>query len=647
MKTTVVKWVDAVWEFPARAVEKFGSEHEFVTKIAKFTTREPLANYRVRYKIIDGPAAIFLPSRTQEHVAISNLNGEAKVKIAQQTPASGINHVSVEIIRPPDPTTPSGAGVTIVTGETSVEWLAPDVKLSHAGPPSAGLGQNVTFTTTAKNDGRIESQWVELTLPVPDGMDFVSSNPPAVPSGGKIILAQAPLGVGQIYTVTTTFRAKTPGVAKSVALMRTGEGLTAQHEADVNITTPGLKVEIGAPKTGIVDVLVSYGIRLTNTGTGDLDDIQLVAEYDPGLESDQVKNPANDKKLNILRTTLRGGLKGGDTRTETLPLTPRRPGQYAVKVTASSGGLQAQDTFVITIAQPKVSLNVQGPDKRYVGRPAEYKIIVKNEGDVDQTGVVIRDKLPPELTFKLASRAAAPCAGGGGSDLEPRHLAAGPGDRSRSDHRMPESRHRGREAHIAERRRQCAGRSLQQDSDRRHRGHPHGDARRRRSGRSRQERRLSHDADEHRIGAGEEDRREGDAAGVTASGASVGADEGDDRGQDRHVRHGGYVAAGSEGRVHLRMPGAQDGRRAVPGRVHERLEHAADLRGRADDAGGAVCESGAGAAESGAAAWRGAAAAVAEGIEVDRRGVEPRFPGCKPSVLPGWTSGPFFIPAPG
>jgi uncharacterized repeat protein (TIGR01451 family) len=402
MKTTVVKWVDAVWEFPARAVEKFGSEHEFVTKIAKHTTREPLANYRVRYKIIDGPPAIFLPSRTQEHVAISNLNGEAKVKIAQLAPALGVNRVSVEIIRPPDPTTPSGSGVSIVTGETSVEWLAPDVRLTHAGPPTVGLGQNIVFTTTAKNEGRIDSEWVELTLPVPDGMDFVSSNPPAAPNNGRLEFPFGRLGVGQVVTVATTFRAKTPGPAKSIALMRTAEKLTDQKEATTLVTTPGLKVEIGAPKTGMVDVPISYSIRLTNTGSGDLENIQLVAEYAPGLESDLVKNPTNDPKLNVVKRTA-AGLKGGESRDETLTLTPRRPGQLALRVTALGEGLQAQDTHVITISQPKVSLNVQGRDRLYVGRPAEYKIIVKNEGDVDQTGVVVRDRLPPELTFKLAS----------------------------------------------------------------------------------------------------------------------------------------------------------------------------------------------------------------------------------------------------
>ncbi len=411
MKTTVIRWVDATWEFPPRAVAKFGTEHEFVTRIAKFTTREPLAKYRVRYKILDGPPAMLLPSRAQEEVDVSDLNGLAKVRIAQVAPASGVNRVSVEIIRPPDPTTPTGSGVTIVTGETSVEWLAPNVKLSHIGPATSALEQNIVYTTSAQNDGRIDSQWVEIKLPVPEGLEFVSSNPPAEPRGGVLEFPFATLGIGQTHTVQTTFRAKRAGPVRSIALMRTAEGQNDQKEVNTVITTPQLKAEILAPKTGMVDVPISYVIRLSNPGTGDLDDIQLVADYDLGLEHEQVKNPDNDRKKNVIMTTIKGGLKAGSSRDETLVLTPRRAGPLGMNTRATSAGLQAQATHVVNVQKPNVSLRVEGPTKRYVGRPAEWKIIVKNEGEAEQSGVIVRDRLPPELGFKIASRGGSHAAG--------------------------------------------------------------------------------------------------------------------------------------------------------------------------------------------------------------------------------------------
>ena len=122
---TTIRWVDAGWEFPPSAQVRTGAEHVLTTKIFRHTDRQPLANYRVRYKIEGGPPAVFIPSRTQEYIAISDLSGNAQVGIAQASPGLGINRVSAEIIRPPDPSSPSGSGVTLARSETTVEWLAP------------------------------------------------------------------------------------------------------------------------------------------------------------------------------------------------------------------------------------------------------------------------------------------------------------------------------------------------------------------------------------------------------------------------------------------------------------------------------------------------------------------------------------------
>src|SRR6185295_10076048 len=90
------------------------------------------------------------------------------------------------------------------------------------------------------------------------------------------------LAPGQAHTVQTTFRAKRAGPIRSIALMRTAEGQNDQQEFTTQVTTPQLKAEILAPKTGIIDVPINYVIRLSNPGTGDLDEINLKAEYDPG-----------------------------------------------------------------------------------------------------------------------------------------------------------------------------------------------------------------------------------------------------------------------------------------------------------------------------------------------------------------------------
>ena len=55
-------WVDAEWTIPPPAVNRAGTEHVFTTNVFRHTDHQPLANYRVRYRILDGPPARFLPS---------------------------------------------------------------------------------------------------------------------------------------------------------------------------------------------------------------------------------------------------------------------------------------------------------------------------------------------------------------------------------------------------------------------------------------------------------------------------------------------------------------------------------------------------------------------------------------------------------
>ena len=76
-------WVDAQWQPPPPAVNRAGTEHVFTTRIFKFTDHKPLANYKVRHRILDGPPAVFVPSREQEVIATSDINGNASVTLAE------------------------------------------------------------------------------------------------------------------------------------------------------------------------------------------------------------------------------------------------------------------------------------------------------------------------------------------------------------------------------------------------------------------------------------------------------------------------------------------------------------------------------------------------------------------------------------
>jgi hypothetical protein len=68
-------------------------------------------------------------------------------------PILGTTKVMMEVIRPPDPSSPGGSGVTIARGETTVEWLAAAAGLKHTGPALALVNSEVTYETVVTNTG--------------------------------------------------------------------------------------------------------------------------------------------------------------------------------------------------------------------------------------------------------------------------------------------------------------------------------------------------------------------------------------------------------------------------------------------------------------------------------------------------------------
>lgn len=389
------RWVDANWEFPPPAAARSGAEHVFTTKVFRHTDRQPLAKYRVRYKILDGPPAILKPSGTSEYTAVSDLEGHAQVAIAQIAPAFGTNRIGIEVIRPPDPTAPSGAGIVIAKGETAIEWLAPNVTLAHNGPPMAVFGQEVVYATAITNGGRIESRSMTVTSQVPDGLQFARSQPPAYLNGNQLVWTLGTLAPGQAHNIQAVYKTLRQGPVTSCVSMVTEEGQKDEKCVTTQVSTVSLRVTLDGPATGMVGAPVTYQITVTNPNNAPLTGTTLTAQFDEGLEHE---SRARTVTLGV------GDLGAQQAKSATLVLTPRQAGRFVTKVVATAGNVSDQALKEITVQQAQMSLSLDGPRTRYLTRPADWFIKVGNPSDVPMSNVVVRDKLPPELEFVSATQ---------------------------------------------------------------------------------------------------------------------------------------------------------------------------------------------------------------------------------------------------
>ena len=220
-------WVDAEWALAPPGVGRAGSQHVFTTRLFRHTDHQPIANYRVRYRLLDGPPAAFLPSHAPEAVAVSDLNGNASVALAETAPAAGVNHIAIEIVRPPDTRSPTGAGIVIGQGQTTMEWQAPGISLAKTGPPTAVVGQDIVYTIAVRSSGTMVAPPMTLRDSAPEGTQYVRSDPPANVEGKQLAWTLGPLAPGQAHTVQVVLQATQVGAITNCATATTVDGLCA------------------------------------------------------------------------------------------------------------------------------------------------------------------------------------------------------------------------------------------------------------------------------------------------------------------------------------------------------------------------------------------------------------------------------------
>ena len=398
---TTIHWVDSQWEFPQPQQKQAGTEAVLVTKVYKATTKQPLEGYQVRYRLRDGPAAGFQPDGRHEVTVKSNLSGHAiarlqQVRVADQSPPPGINLIDIEVVRPPDPNAPSGTAVVVARGTTSVEWLAPNIVLNYTGPAAALVGDEVTYTASVQNFGKVPSDAIELRAPTPKGMEFVRSNPPPMGNvqGDSLFTLGGLQPGGAAAGVALTFRAKELGTTSSIVTMRTGSGQSDRKEVVTAITDARLAATIeGPPRVGL-NAPVPLTVKITNTGSGVLNNVKLAVTLTGGLADAQGNTSLNQ--------TLAQPLAPGQTFSDQLTVFARQKGPAAVNLVAVAGSINASATYAVEVQAPTVSLNIDGPGRKYVGRTADYTITVKNPTDQPLNNVFVRDTLPQEMEFVTA-----------------------------------------------------------------------------------------------------------------------------------------------------------------------------------------------------------------------------------------------------
>lgn len=277
-------------------------------------------------------------------------------------------------------------------GERLLEGAqSPSITVQKLAPSEIQVGRKCTFAIRVQNTGQRTAQNVQIRDEVPLGTQLLGTVPRASVSGTNILWDLGTLSVGEERTVEMELLPTEEGELGSVATVV----FAAQASAKARCTRPQLALRLSSskPKVLVGDQHLIQ-IEITNPGSGDATGVMLMESVPPGVS--HAAGPALELEI--------GTLRAGQSRRMELVLTAEQAGQIENVMTArADANLRVEASCQFEVIAPLLQVSVEGPQRRYLERPATYHVSVANPGSASAKDVQLVTHLPKGLQFVKAN----------------------------------------------------------------------------------------------------------------------------------------------------------------------------------------------------------------------------------------------------
>lgn len=285
---------------------------------------------------------------------------------------------------------PDRLPLTASTGSLTVEVQA---------PPSANLNRPVKFKILVKNSGTSTVMGVMVRDRLPDGLEFVKSEPECAQVENMLVWHLESLTGGQERVLIVTAIPRKPGEVDHAPTV----SLRMGSKSRTMVKQPKLKVEITHSETGKVlkGRPLTFNVRVTNTGTGPAKGVVLHADLSAGLKHDEGPSLIVDFKAYSGKDTL----GPGESEAIDLEVDASAGGLQECKVYAESPDVEespeAKGVVKVEVVEPKIVLELKGPSLKYTDSIGSYVLTVTNPGSATARNVVAAAFLPTPGGGKL------------------------------------------------------------------------------------------------------------------------------------------------------------------------------------------------------------------------------------------------------
>ncbi|MEP6484239.1 MAG: hypothetical protein ABJB01_07300 [Rudaea sp.] len=312
----------------------------------------------------------------------------------------------------PDPTNNSA------TDTDTLSALADIALTKTVDNATPNVGDDVTFTITAQNNGPSDATGVAATDALPSGLTYVSSVPAAGTTydSGTGVWTIGALNNGASVTLTITATVGQAGALTNTVAVTASDQTdpdTSNNSAGASINgNPSADVQVNkivddtAPNVGNS---VTFTISAKNAGPNDATGVQITDLLPAGLTyvSSTASQGTYTSATGIWNI---GGILNGDTQTLTITATVTQAGTILNTATKTA---ENENDPVSTNNQSGATLNGQQADVQVVktvdnadpnvGDTVTFTVTTTNLGPSSATGVQVTDALPAGLSLVTAT----------------------------------------------------------------------------------------------------------------------------------------------------------------------------------------------------------------------------------------------------
>ncbi len=399
--STVIHWIDALWAIPAPSRATSGQPYTLNTQISRASDGTGVSDWKIRYDIVGGVAAEFVPTGAKTAVVTSTAQGQAPIQIRQTDGqnVAGATQIKVEVIRPE---MFGQRELAVESGLTSVVWSAPALTVRAIGPKSAGIDQPFNYRLEVTNPGDQPSRNVIVrTKDLANDVQFISSEPKPSQYGNQFqwdLGDLAPGGVPQIIDIQLK-SSKRGQNELCFEVSSDTDQLRTEACATTLIAAPCIGLEVEGPTTAEVGASVVFNLQVVNQCDEALSNIRLQVQYDEGLAATGLANP-------IIADI--GSLQAGERRSTQLLFNVVTAGTrcFNLSVTADGQHTAAARRCVEASQVTEPNLRVEAsfvPTTAVVGQRVLTRTIVTNTGNAPLDNISVLNQFSPSLAIRQAT----------------------------------------------------------------------------------------------------------------------------------------------------------------------------------------------------------------------------------------------------